>query len=101
MLYLCHAERQGGWLQGRCVLRSGNNTNANNGLVNCNANNDSATSNSNVGARLTSKIHLLIEADRKSFLYHGDESSTARVRSLSLGKSSSFLLKEKNWKAET
>ncbi len=83
------------------MLRSGNNTNANNGLVYCNANNDSANSNANNGARLTSKIHLLIEADRKSFLYHGDESSTARVRSLSLGKSSSFLLKEKNWKAET
>ena len=61
MLYLCHAERQGGWLQGRCVLRSGNNTNANNGLVNCNANNDSATSNSNVGARLAFRGDVEIE----------------------------------------
>ena len=44
--------------RGRCVLRSGNNTNSNNGFVNCNANNDASNSNTNNGSRLTSKIHL-------------------------------------------
>ena len=45
--------------RGRCVLRSGNNTNANYGLVNVNANNDSSNSNTNNGARLTIKAYLL------------------------------------------
>ncbi len=50
--------------RGRCVLRSGNNTNANYGFVNVNANNDASNSNTNNGARLTSKIHTcLSEAD--------------------------------------
>lgn len=44
--------------RGRCVLRSGNNTNANYGFVNVNANNDASNSNTNNGSRLTSKIRL-------------------------------------------
>lgn len=44
--------------RGRCVLRSGNNTNSNYGFVYCNANNDASNSNANNGSRLTSKIHL-------------------------------------------
>ena len=37
---------------GRAVLRSGNNTNANNGVVYVNANNASSNSNTNNGSRL-------------------------------------------------
>ena len=57
--YLCTAfQMQVDNPRGRCVLRSGNNTNANYGFVNVNANNDASNSNTNNGSRLTSKIRV-------------------------------------------
>lgn len=42
--------------RGRGVLRSGNGTNANYGVVYSNANNDASNSNAAYGSRLTNKI---------------------------------------------
>ena len=46
--------------KGRCVLRSGNNSNANSGLAYANANNASSNSNTNYGARLAFRGKFVI-----------------------------------------
>jgi hypothetical protein len=54
--------------RGRCVLRSGNNSNANSGLAYANANNASSNSNTNCGGRLK----FLVVLNRGTLTWHED-----------------------------